>query len=233
MGPGMTRRTWVLGTAWGRLRMRGRTVLACAALSLLGGATHCATTTSKTTPISPPVQEARSRPPEKAPAEPPFDPIPLSDEQLARACRIQPIVARASAAENLEPNLVNALVWVESKFDPSARNRSGAKGLMQLMPTTAKAMAAALKRKNRPLDPDFSVHAGAHLLRVLLDKFDGDEQLALFGYARGSGRVRAWQETRGPLPSGVREFIAKVERGRKTFARMGFPDAAARVCQKT
>lgn len=208
-------------------------MFAGAALGLLVGATHCATHKSTTVAPATPSESPPARPPKAARTEPPFHPISLTDEQLARACKVQPLVARASAAENLEPNLVNAIVWLESKFDPKASNKSGAKGLMQLMPTTSKAMAATLQRKNRPFDPEFNIHAGAHLLRVLLDKFDGDEKLALFGYARGSGRVRAWQKTREPMPAGVREFIAKVERGRKTFARLGFPDAAPRVCQKT
>lgn len=162
-----------------------------------------------------------------------FVPISLSEDQLRRACRVQAIVAKASMSEGIEPNLINAIVWLESKFDPKAHNRSGARGLMQLMPTTSKAMAQALRRQNRPYDPDFSIHAGAHLVRVLLEKFEGDEQLALFGYARGSGRVRAWQKTREPLPTGVRSFIEKVERGRRTFEAMGFPGSAQTVCQKS
>lgn len=161
----------------------------------------------------------------------PFVPLELTDAQLKRACRVQPIIAKAAQREGLDPNLLNAIVWLESKFEPKAQNRSGARGLMQLMPGTSKAMAKALGRSHKPFDPDFNIQAGAHLLRVLLDKFDGDERLALFGYARGSGRARAWQSSSEPLPEGVRAFLAKVERGRRTFSDWGLPSRSTRVCQ--
>lgn len=216
--------------------------LSALGILLVGSMTHCAgkgasTAGSETPRADPPSAEVSSPPRgsteiERA-KEPAFVPIALTEDQLRRACRVQAIVAKASTSEGVEPNLINAIVWLESKFDPKAYNRSGARGLMQLMPTTSKAMAQALRRQNRPYDPDFSIHAGAHLVRVLLEKFEGDEHLALFGYARGSGRVRAWQKTREPLPDGVRSFIEKVERGRRTFEAMGFPGSAKTVCRKS
>jgi len=172
---------------------------------------------SKPTPAAPSPVRSAPRPP----------PLTIEDEYLERACRVQPFVEDAAKAHDVAPNLLNALIWLESKFDPRAHNRSGARGLMQLMPKTSQAMAKALGRPNRPYDPEFSVHAGAHLLSLLLRKFDGDERLALFGYARGSGSVRAWQAKKQPLPEGVRTFIEKVERGRETFSLLGFPHAAA------
>jgi soluble lytic murein transglycosylase-like protein len=77
------------------------------------------------------------------------------------------------------------------------------------------------------MDPDFSIHAGTKLLAQLQQKYDGDEELALFGYARGIGRVADWQQTPGqPLPEGVQTFIAKVRRAQATFAKLGFPEEA-------
>jgi soluble lytic murein transglycosylase-like protein len=155
---------------------------------------------------------------------PPADPIELTDAQLARARAVQRHVKEAAAAYDVDPNLINAIIWAESKFDPKAKNRSGARGLMQLMPGTSKAMAKALGRPNRPHDPAFAVHAGTYLYARLRDKFDGNEDLALFGYARGSGGVRAWQERGGPMPEGVQKFIARVRRAQATFRGMGLPD---------
>ena len=85
-------------------------------------------------------------------------------------------------------------------------------------------MAKRIGRPNRPYDPEFAVEAGAALLPGLLEKFERDEQLALFGYARGSGSVRKWKKNGGPqLPRGVRRFIGRVRRAQATFEDLGFP----------
>lgn len=204
--------------------------LACAATTTVSPAPPVAEPAAavepEPTPEPPPrvaEVEPTPDPPPSEPAPEPFDPLKLSDEQLQRARRIQKYVTVAAAEYGLDPNLLNGVIWVESKFNPKARNRSGAKGLMQLMPKTGQAMARAIKRRHRPYDPEFSVHAGAKLLSILLNKFDGDEQLALFGYARGGGRVRAYLRDDGEIPAGVVKFIAKVDRARKTFDALGFP----------
>ncbi len=162
------------------------------------------------------------------PAEPPapaFEPLKLDDEQLARAKKVQPLVARAAADFGLDPNLINGIIWTESKFNPKARNRSGAKGLMQLMPITARGMSKKLGRPVRVYDPEFSIQAGSKLLSIMLDRFDGDEELALFAFARGGGRVRGWQANgETEMPKGVVKFIARVRRGQQTFEGLGFPD---------
>jgi hypothetical protein len=156
--------------------------------------------------------------------QPAFEPLDLDNKQMTRARRVQPIVARVSHEYGVDANLINGIIWAESKFNPKARNRSGARGLMQLMPKTSKAMAKRIGRPNRPYDPDFAVTAGTHLLSGLLEKFDGDEELALFGYARGGGSVRKWQSSgKSELPEGVQKFIARVRRAQATFDGLGFP----------
>ncbi|MEM6289843.1 MAG: lytic transglycosylase domain-containing protein [Myxococcota bacterium] len=161
----------------------------------------------------------------EAAVDPPkFEPLKLNDEQLARAKKVQPLVAQAAEDFDLDPNLINGIIWTESKFNPKARNRSGAKGLMQLMPITARGMSKKLGRPVRVYDPEFSIQAGSKLLSIMLERFDGDEELALFAFARGGGRVRGWQangETQ--MPEGVVKFIARVRRGQQTFEGLGFP----------
>ncbi len=160
-----------------------------------------------------------------SPPAPDFEPLTLSAEQLARAKKVQPLVVQASEDFGIDANLINGIIWSESKFNPKARNRSGAKGLMQLMPVTARGMAKKLGRRARVYDPEFSIQAGTKLLSIMLERFDGDEDLALFAFGRGGGRVRGWQangETQ--MPEGVQKFIAKVRRGQKTFEMLGFPD---------
>ena len=176
---------------------------------------------------TPPPKKAKPAPPPKK-VKPTPEPYTLNDEQWKRARAVQRFVIAASAEHGVDPNLLNAVIWVESKFNPKARNNSGAKGLMQLMPKTGRAMAERLGRRHRPYDPEFSVHAGAKLLSTLLGKFEGKEKLALFGYARGGGRVRRWQREGGPIPEGVVKFIGRVERARFTFESLGFPESPQR-----
>jgi soluble lytic murein transglycosylase-like protein len=168
-------------------------------------------------------------PADSEPAEPELPPLELTDAELARAKSVQRIVARAASEHGVDANLINGIIWVETKFNARARNPSGARGLMQLMPVTSKAMAKRLGRKHAPMDPDFSVHAGTKLLAQLTEKYEGDEEMALFGYARGIGSVANWRETPGqPMPEGVQSFIRKVRRAQAKFTELGFPDAAKR-----
>lgn len=154
------------------------------------------------------------------PAPEPAEPLPFDDEQLERIYAVQDIVGAASAAHGVEISLINGLIWVESKFEPRARGPAGAQGLMQLMPRTAGAMAKRLDRKRNSYDPDFNIHAGTLLLARLLDRFEGDERLALAGYNRGGGTVSKWVRNGQPLPEGAESFVARVLSARDLFERL-------------
>jgi soluble lytic murein transglycosylase-like protein len=147
-----------------------------------------------------------------------FEPLALRDEDLARIRRVQPIVRRAASEYGLDPNLVNAVIWVESKFNPRARGPAGARGMMQLMPRTSQSLAKKLGRSHRPYDPEFNILAGTYYLARLVEKFDGDEQLALAGYSRGAGRIKALVANGEPLPEGTQKFIRKILRAKATFS---------------
>ena len=167
--------------------------------------------------------------PEPAPAlEPAPAPLdkPWRDADEPRILAVQPFVAEAAADYDVDPQLVNGLIWVESQFRPKARNKSGARGLMQLMPTTAKALGRAIDRPAKPYDPEFNVHAGTYYLSRQLLRFDGDEALALAAYARGPGRVREWVDAGEPLPESVQGFVDKVQRARAAFEALGWPEPA-------
>ena len=154
-------------------------------------------------------------PPPPAPEPPPFD-----DAMLERIAAVQPIVDAAAAAHGVDPNLINAVIWVESKFDRRARGPAGAQGLMQLMPKTAAGLAKQLGRKRNSWDPDFNIHAGTLLLSHLLRRFDGDLSLALAGYNRGGGTVAKWVAAGEPLPEGAQGFVNRVLRAKAWFEQL-------------
>jgi soluble lytic murein transglycosylase-like protein len=84
----------------------------------------------------------------------------------------------------LSPHLLDAVAWVESRYNAQARSPAGAIGAMQLMPATAAELGV------NPDDADGNVRGGAAYLRRMLDTFDGDLELALAAYNAGPAAVR-------------------------------------------
>jgi soluble lytic murein transglycosylase-like protein len=93
-------------------------------------------------------------------------------------------IRAAAKANRLDPALLHAVISAESGYNPFARSRKGATGLMQLMPETARRYGA-----RNLLDPAQNIHAGARYLRDLMDLFDDDLHLVLAAYNAGENAV--------------------------------------------
>jgi len=147
------------------------------------------------------------------------EPFPPSDHE--RIALAQPWVDPIAARYQLDPDLINAVIWVESRFVPRAKSPAGARGLMQLMPATANALARELGRTvARVYDPEFNITAGSLYLLQMLDRFDGDETLALAAYNAGAGNVNKWMRQDGELPPRSLEYVENVQHARLRFVAM-------------
>jgi soluble lytic murein transglycosylase-like protein len=120
---------------------------------------------------------------------------PKRSVATAQSCGIPtafaPAFRRAARATGLSLSLLSAVAWEESRMDPHAVSGAGAEGLLQLMPGTAKAVAIAQK------SPSANILAGARYLRMMVQRFNGDLELALAAYNAGPTAV----EKAGGAPS--------------------------------
>lgn len=123
----------------------------------------------------------------KPPPWTPTTPGPAVDDCSALTdTHLDSLIQKASKNNVLTPDLLRAVIRRESSFQPCAVSRSGAMGLMQLMPGTAFDLGV----KN-PFDAEQNIDAGSRFLRSLLDRYGGDLSLALSAYNAGPARVDA------------------------------------------
>lgn len=94
------------------------------------------------------------------------------------------IINEAAQRYDVDPNLIAAMAFKESRFNPNAVSRLGAEGVMQLKPRTARSLGVT-----NSFDARQNILGGTKYLRKLLDRFNGDIELALAGYNAGPERV--------------------------------------------
>lgn len=118
--------------------------------------------------------------------------------------RYEPIIRHHAERQALRPDLVRAVIQVESGFNPRARSPKGAMGLMQLMPATARELGV-----DDPYDPAENIRGGTMYLRRLIDRYDGSEELALAAYNAGSGAVDRYGRAIPPYRE-TRNYVRKI-----------------------
>ncbi len=141
----------------------------------------------------------------------------FSTAESQRIAAAQPYVEDAARSYSLEPSLINGIIWVESRFEPNARSKSGARGLMQLMPATGRELAKRMGEPARLSDPAFNVRAGSYYLYRMLQVFDGDTKLALAAYNAGPGAIKRRLAAGEPLPERSERYVQKVAEARQRF----------------
>jgi soluble lytic murein transglycosylase-like protein len=123
-----------------------------------------------------------------------------------------PEVNQLAQTRGLDPYLVLSIIRQESAFNPAAISSSGARGLMQLMPTTAQELFTKLKLPQEPAsrlhDPQLSITLGTHYFAGLMQRYQGNVVLALAGYNAGPARASRWREQWSGVPTD--EFIERI-----------------------
>ena len=137
--------------------------------------------------------------------------LPLSHEQIIR---------EQAAAKHLDPALIAAVIYAETKFDPRTSS-AGAEGLMQILPSTAEFLAqrsGGTRFTTSDLGtPAINVAYGSYYLRYLLDHYDGNEMLAVAAYNAGLANVDRWVAR------------ARAEGGQLQVSQIPFPQTRAYV----
>ena len=151
---------------------------------------------------------------------------PQTVRQTIYPLKYEDTIRQVSAEYDLEPTLVAAVVYTESRFRPDVESHRGAYGLMQLLPETAEFIQKKSGIEGDYRDPETNLRIGAWYLGYLDDRYLGNERLMLAAYNSGEGRVDSWVSQEGfdvgeDIPyKETRHYIENVLEAQQTYEEL-------------
>jgi soluble lytic murein transglycosylase len=153
--------------------------------------------------------------------------------EITLPLRHEDIIRQQAREKGLDPSLIAAVIYAESRFRDGQTSPAGALGLMQLTPATAHYIARKSGGTQFVVDdlatPQVNISYGAYYLRYLLRRYDGNEDLALAAYNAGEGNVDKWIArarahgralTIAAIPYGeTRAYVQRVESVRRDYRK--------------
>lgn len=134
-----------------------------------------------------------------------------NNNKLLQHAKYSSLIENAAFKHQLDRALIQAVIHAESGFNPHAVSPKGARGLMQLMPGTAKRFGV-----NNAFSPELNIRAGSQYLRTLLNRYRGRTDLALAAYNAGEGAVERHKGI-PPYPE-TREYVRRVLQLKKRYS---------------
>lgn len=142
----------------------------------------------------------------------PFTSLPEEVRDILFPIRHFDLITQNATRNNLDPDLVLALIRQESAFNESARSKANARGLMQVLPSTGRLLArnAGVTRYTvtKLYHPETNIALGTRYLAELLRQYDGKVELALAAYNAGDNRVDRWLQEFGDVD--MAEFVERI-----------------------
>ena len=129
--------------------------------------------------------------------------VSSSTGKTSKSAPYEASITEHARRQQVAVDLVRAVIQVESAFNPVAVSPKGAMGLMQLMPATARELGVG-----NPFDPDQNIRAGVAYLRRLLDRYNGNVELALAAYNAGMGNVEKYGDV--PPFKETKSYVKKI-----------------------
>ena len=151
---------------------------------------------------------------------------PETLQRITHPLKYETTIREVSQRNGLEPALVAAMVYTESRFDPSAESHQGAYGLMQLLPQTAEFISSRSGIQGDYRNPQVNLQMGAWYMRYLDGRYEGHERLMLAAYNSGEGQVDTWISKEGfdierdiPFVE-TRNYVENVFKARDVYTKL-------------
>ncbi len=117
---------------------------------------------------------------------------------IKRALKYYPTIEKYCKRYKVDPLLAVSVIKAESNFNPTAKSKKGAMGLMQIMPQTGKDVAEKYLNRTdfteeKLYDPDYNIMTGVYYIKILSDMFEENTNLILASYNAGLGNVQKWR----------------------------------------